>query len=112
MDNSTKPLFALCLDPGIILYVAMFLVFHTDCETNHLSGPAGMISSPNYPNAYENNLDCHSYIYAFSGSTINITFLAFDTQTPHDWLSVRINCFVQTSATRRAEHAFLCLFPF
>lgn len=75
-----------------------FLVFYTVCDNRHFSGPNGTISSPNYPTAYANNLDCYSYISVSSGNKVLITFLAFNTQSGNDWVTVRIKFLIHRSS--------------
>lgn len=68
-----------------------FLVFYAECGDRYFDGATGRISSPNFPKAYANNLDCYNYIRVMPGRTIILEFLAFKTQSPHDWVTVRIS---------------------
>lgn len=67
-----------------------FFFFYKVCDNRYFYGPTGTITSQNYPLAYDNGLDCYSYISASSGPTVIITFLAFNTESCCDWVKVRI----------------------
>lgn len=68
-----------------------FLCFYVGCGIRNFSGPTGIISSPNFPMAYDNYLDCYNYVRVASGHTVIITFLAFDTEARRDLVTVRIS---------------------
>ncbi|XP_077864846.1 cubilin-like [Saccoglossus kowalevskii] len=46
------------------------------------------ITSPNYPEEYDNDMDCVWYLNTESGYRINVTFIFFDTEYCHDWFEV------------------------
>uniref|UniRef100_A0AC35TJA2 CUB domain-containing protein n=1 Tax=Rhabditophanes sp. KR3021 TaxID=114890 RepID=A0AC35TJA2_9BILA len=48
----------------------------------------GEITSPNYPNAYSNNQDCYYYIIVEPGKRIELDFIAFNTESGFDILSI------------------------
>ncbi|XP_077993791.1 cubilin-like [Glandiceps talaboti] len=71
---------------------AMYLKFKTDSSTSHkgfsltysiatcggtVSGEAGIITSPNYPGNYDNNLECDWYIRGPTGHYLTFSFDAF-----------------------------------
>lgn len=68
-----------------------FLHRYADCGRTDFSGPAGQISSPNFPMAHNSYLDCSSYISVPIGQTLVITFVAFNFESPCGWVEVRIN---------------------
>lgn|SRR6218665_1234560 len=71
----------------------LFLYIYADCYDKYFSGPAGEISSPDYPMTYGTNLDCSNYISVPPGQTVVIAFLAFDMQYSYDWVTVRAKIF-------------------
>ena len=54
----------------------ILLIFADLCDTV-LTSPAGMISSPNYPEFYPSNEDCNMTIFTEDGP-IKLNFEAFD----------------------------------
>ncbi|XP_077981826.1 cubilin-like [Glandiceps talaboti] len=44
------------------------------------------IKSPNYPEHYDNDLECIWHVVSESGRRIKVTFEDFETETCHDWL--------------------------
>ena len=48
-------------------------IFSTVCG-GYLYEPQGVITSPNYPNAYDNNLDCRWIVQVGRGRTIGFEF--------------------------------------
>jgi len=62
-----------------------------DCGETSYYGPSGVISSPNYPDSYSNNIFCDYYISASSSSSSTaIIFKAFDTEQCCDYVTVSI----------------------
>ncbi|KAG7265578.1 hypothetical protein CRUP_019246 [Coryphaenoides rupestris] len=53
-----------------------------------LRGTAGSIGSPNYPEEYENNLDCMWSILAEPGDTIALVFSDFLLEDRYDFLEI------------------------
>ncbi|XP_077864850.1 cubilin-like [Saccoglossus kowalevskii] len=52
------------------------------------AGEVRDITSPNYPDLYDNDLECLWLINTESGARVNVTFLFFHTEYCHDWLEI------------------------
>ncbi len=64
------------------------------CGEGSYNGPSGVITSPNYPDNYPNNLKCQYYIIASAESSISIIFEHFDLEDDKDYVTV---CFSSIS---------------
>jgi hypothetical protein len=67
----------------------------SECGDYYYYGPSGVISSPNFPYYYDNNLYCNYYIFASSEATLSFVFRAFNTESNYDY--VTISCPSNTS---------------
>ncbi|KAK6190396.1 hypothetical protein SNE40_002276 [Patella caerulea] len=61
------------------LFTLLVRPFIADCDET-IEAETGTFSSPNYPNNYPNNQRCTYTIIVPVGSTIQLTFTAFDTE--------------------------------
>uniref|UniRef100_A0A6P8IYU7 Sushi, von Willebrand factor type A, EGF and pentraxin domain-containing protein 1-like n=1 Tax=Actinia tenebrosa TaxID=6105 RepID=A0A6P8IYU7_ACTTE len=67
-----------------------FKVDYTQIDMNcggTLLDPKGVITSPKYPNPYDNNLDC-VWLIARPNDKIAMSLLEFDTEDHHDFLAI------------------------
>ena len=64
-----------------------------DCGETTYYGPSGVITSPNHPGSYSNDLSCDYFISASSStSSIGIIIQAFDTEECCDFVTVSMFC--------------------
>ena len=67
------------------------------------------ITSPNYPNDYENNLSCDWILIAPEGKSVELEAQSFDLEQPddnycYDYLQV---CYVYDASTLRLCHVYV-----
>ena len=55
-----------------------------------LTTTSGMITSPDFPQNYENNLSCYWLIVSSTGTIISLSFESFFVETNLDYLRVRL----------------------
>ena len=51
--------------------------------------PGTILTSPNYPNYYDNNLECTTVVRFPPGELIQLEFLDFELESGSDWLEIR-----------------------
>ena len=64
-----------------------------DCESPYeeITMSGFQIRSPNYPNDYEDGLDCQLTVTLAAGLRIRVQFDSFYTYSGQDWLDIRDN---------------------
>ena len=60
----------------------------TMCRSSSTSDQSGTLISPNYPERYDNNLDCYFYILTPSGYQITLVIDFFSMQTDYDYFTI------------------------
>ncbi|XP_070564554.1 cubilin-like [Ptychodera flava] len=61
-----------------------------ECGSNHTIPANGYLNltSPNYPDNYDNDMNCVWYYQTETGNRIDVTFIFFDTEYCHDYFEV------------------------
>lgn len=72
----------------IVLIPACFFFSADDGCGGTLRGQSGIITSPNYPQDYNNNADCTWTVLAEPGDTIALVFTDFQLEEDYDVLEV------------------------
>lgn len=72
-------------------------MLYTVCLNRYFYATTRTILSPNYPNAYSNNLECYIYVSNPAAQTFIVTFSALHTELNTDWIRVRIRFLKHTS---------------
>lgn len=66
------------------------IIVAAGCGDLSYYGPSGVITSPNHPSNYENNLNCDYDVYASTGSSLSFIFNSFYTEEQADFVRVSI----------------------